>query len=254
MESTSIVFLLDRSGSMHDIVDDVIGGFNSTLEEQKKVPFGSCFLTTVLFDNMYEVLHDQVDIHAVPPLSRSEFVPRGSTALLDAIGRAISAVESQVSNTPSNVVFVIFTDGKENASREFTAEQIRKLVRQKEDECQWKFLFLGANIDSFSEASKIGFSANRVANFSKRDQGSLHAQSAVSQYVTQTRTPKYSSVSEEEPVLSALVDEQSSRSVAQPMPSKVSTSRRNNPYARTFQQPTGDDVDYPFKNLSVKPK
>ena len=157
---TEIVFILDESGSMQPLTDDTIGGFNSYVEEQKKEP-GEAYLTTVLFDDRYIILHDHINIHDVPPLTDHEYRPTGMTALMDAIGKTINNVGRRLANTPeeerpSHVIFVITTDGYENASREFTRTQVKRMIEHQQEKYSWQFLFLGAGIDAYKEASSIG--------------------------------------------------------------------------------------------------
>lgn len=157
---TEIVFILDESGSMQPLVADTIGGFNSYVESQKKEP-GEAYLTTVLFDDRYEVLHNHVNINDVPPLTDTEYRPCGMTALMDAIGRTIATVGKRLYETPeeerpSHVIFVITTDGMENASREFSRDQVKEMIQHQQDKYSWQFLFLGAGIDAYKEARSIG--------------------------------------------------------------------------------------------------
>ena len=153
---TEMVFVLDRSGSMSGLAADTIGGFNELIEKQKKIE-GDAYVTTVLFDHEYEVLHDHVALGEVAPLTDKEYFARGSTALLDAVGRTINAVGARLGATPeeerpAHVVFVITTDGMENASREYTAKQVREMVEHQQQKYSWQFVFLGANMDAVSEA------------------------------------------------------------------------------------------------------
>ena len=157
---TEIVFILDESGSMTPLTTDTIGGFNSYIESQKKEP-GEAYLTTVLFDDRYVVLHDHVNIQDVPLLTDHDYRPMGMTALMDAIGKTINNVGHRLANTPeeqrpSHVIFVITTDGYENASREFTRAQIKKMIEHQQEKYSWQFLFLGAGIDAYHEAQSIG--------------------------------------------------------------------------------------------------
>lgn len=157
---TEIVFILDESGSMSHLTDDTIGGFNSYIESQKKEP-GEAYLTTVLFDDRYIVLHDHVNIQDVPPLNDHDYRPTGMTALMDAIGKTINSVGHRLANTPeeerpSHVIFVITTDGYENASREFTREKAKQMIEHQQEKYSWQFLFLGAGIDAYQEARSIG--------------------------------------------------------------------------------------------------
>lgn len=157
---TEIVFILDESGSMSHLTDDTIGGYNSFVEEQKKQS-GEAYLTTVLFDDRYIVLHDHVNIHEVPELTWREYKPLGLTALFDAIGRTINSVGERLANTPeeerpSHVIFVITTDGYENASHEYTKEKVKEMIEHQQSKYSWEFMFLGAGIDAYGEAASIG--------------------------------------------------------------------------------------------------
>lgn len=157
---TEVVFILDRSGSMTSLASDVIGGFNSYIEEQKKLP-GDLKLTTVLFDDEYEVLHNGVDLKLVQPITSKEYFVRASTALLDALGKTINNVGARLANTkeddrPSKVIVIIYTDGMENSSHEFTQSGIKAMVEVQRDVYKWEFIFLGANIDSYAVANSYG--------------------------------------------------------------------------------------------------
>ena len=172
---TEMVFVLDRSGSMSGLAADTIGGFNELIEKQKKIE-GDAYVTTVLFDHEYEVLHDHVALGEVAPLSDKEYFARGSTALLDAVGRTINAVGARLAATPEeerpeHVVFVITTDGMENASREYTAKQVREMVEHQQQKYSWQFVFLGANMDAVSEARNLGISAKYAADFTPSHSG-----------------------------------------------------------------------------------
>lgn len=156
--SNKIVFILDRSGSMSGLEKDVIGGFNSFLSEQKKLK-DKAEVTTILFDHYYEVLHDNVDINKVEPITDKQYYPRGNTALLDAIGKTIKNIDN-ATKKKDNVLFVINTDGFENASREYNNQQIKELVEHYEKKHEWKFIFLGANMDAFSVGTNMGITYN----------------------------------------------------------------------------------------------
>lgn len=172
---TEMVFVLDRSGSMSGLAADTVGGFNELIEKQKKIE-GDAYVTTVLFDHEYEVLHDHVALGEVAPLTDKEYFARGSTALLDAVGRTINAVGARLAATPEeerpeHVVFVITTDGMENASREYTAKQVREMVEHQQQKYSWQFVFLGANMDAVSEARNLGISAKYAADFTPSHSG-----------------------------------------------------------------------------------
>lgn len=166
---TELVFILDKSGSMGGLEKDTIGGFNSMLKKQKEEQ-GECRVTTVLFDNRYTLLHDRIDIQAVSPMTDKEYSVGGSTALLDAMGKTIVKIAAVQRNTAEEyraekVIFIIITDGEENSSREFTASEVRKLIRQQKEENCWEFLFLGANIDAVETAGRFGISADKAVDY-----------------------------------------------------------------------------------------
>ena len=166
--ATELVFVLDRSGSMHALVSDTIGGFNALIEKQKQEP-GACVVTTALFDDRYELLHDRVPLSNILPMTEREYFARGNTALLDALGRTIDktihALRGIVEEErPKTVLFVIMTDGLENASREYNAARVREMVSQQQAQ-GWEFLFLGANMDAISAASHVGIAADRAVTY-----------------------------------------------------------------------------------------
>lgn len=160
-----VVFLLDRSGSMAGLEQDTIGGYNSYLEKQRKNKMNTK-VTTVLFDNQYELLHDRVPIQEVKDITDKEYYVRGCTALLDAIGITITNLDRKVKD--NKVLFVITTDGLENASREYNKTKIKQLI---ETHPNWEFLYIGANIDSYSEGASLGISSKNIANYSKSKRG-----------------------------------------------------------------------------------
>lgn len=171
---TELVFILDKSGSMAGLERDTIGGFNSMLGKQKQVE-GECRITTVLFDNRYELLHDRIDIRAVRPMTEREYQVGGCTALLDAIGRTIHKLTGVQRNTAEeyragNVMFVIITDGEENASREYSAEKVKAMIEEEKTH-GWEFVFLGANIDAVETEGRFGFSADRAVDYVPDSQG-----------------------------------------------------------------------------------
>ena len=184
---TKIVFILDRSGSMQHLTSDTIGGFNGFIEQQKKED-GEALLTTVLFDDRYEVLHDNVPLEAVKPLTDKEYFARGMTALLDAVGKTINTVGGQLSamqecDRPSKVIFVITTDGMENASREFTHAKIKEMIEHQTNVYSWQFLFLGANIDASAAAESIGIKADFATNYNADSAGTGRMYATVSRSV-----------------------------------------------------------------------
>ena len=186
-----LVFILDRSGSMGGLEDDTIGGFNSMLARQQEEP-GECRLTTVLFDNYCEVLHDRLDIRAVKPITPNEYYVRGSTALLDAIGKTINKIVNVQKITTDEyraekVLFVITTDGLENASREFTYQKIKTMVERQKSKYNWEFLFLGANIDAVEVAGRFGVAGNRAQNYHNDVAGVVLNYAVVSEIASEFR-------------------------------------------------------------------
>lgn len=166
---TELVFILDKSGSMSGLEKDTIGGYNSMLEQQRKVD-GECVITTVLFDNHYELLHDRIDIRAIQPITAKEYFVGGSTALLDAIGKTIRKIGTVQKNTTEDyraekVMFVIITDGEENASRHYSSMQIREMIQRQKERYGWEFIFLGANIDAVETAGRFGIDADRAVDY-----------------------------------------------------------------------------------------
>ena len=172
---TELVFILDKSGSMGGLESDTIGGYNSMLEKQKAVE-GECQITTVLFNNHYELLHDRIDIRAVSSITEKEYAASGSTALLDAIGRTIHKIGNVQKNTADDyraekVIFVIITDGEENSSREFSSNKVKAQIEQQKTKYGWEFIFLGANIDAVETAGKFGIGADRAVDYLADSQG-----------------------------------------------------------------------------------
>ena len=172
---TELVFILDRSGSMSGLESDTIGGFNSMLTKQKAQP-GDCRMTTVLFDDKYEILHDRIDIKAISDINNDEYYVRGSTALLDAVGRTINKIGNVQKNTSEEfradkVMFVITTDGMENASREFTYDKIKSMIEHQKTKYNWEFIFLGANMDAVQVANHFGIAQNRATTFHNDSEG-----------------------------------------------------------------------------------
>ena len=165
---TELVFILDKSGSMAGLEKDTIGGFNSMLAKQKAVD-GECRITTVLFDNRYQLLHDRIDIRAVSPMTKQEYQVGGSTALLDAMGRTIRKLVGVQKSTAEDyraekVLFVIITDGEENASREYSAPKVKAMIEE-EKKYGWEFIFLGANIDAVKTAGRFGIAPDRAVDY-----------------------------------------------------------------------------------------
>ena len=188
---TELVFILDKSGSMGGLEKDTIGGYNAMLEKQKAVT-GECRITTVLFDNGYELLHDRIDIQAVSLITTNEYSVGGSTALLDAIGRTIHKIGNAQKNTAEDyraekVMFVIITDGEENASHEFNYEKIKGMIENQQNKHGWEFIFLGANIDAIGVANQFGIAKDRAQNFINDSQGIELNYCAISDAITSVR-------------------------------------------------------------------
>ena len=172
---TEIVFILDRSGSMSGLEADTIGGFNSMIEKQRKAE-GEALISTVLFDNISEVIHDRVDVQSIKPMTERDYTVRGCTALLDAIGGAIHHIGNvhkyaRAEDVPEHTMFVITTDGMENASRRYDSEKVKKMIERQKEKYGWEFLFLGANIDAVETARHFGISEDRAVNYHSDSEG-----------------------------------------------------------------------------------
>ena len=172
---TELVFILDRSGSMAGLEGDTIGGFNAMIEKQKKEP-GEAFVSTVLFDNVSEVLHDRVSLESVPKMTDRDYTVRGCTALIDAIGGAIKHIGNihkyaRPEDVPEHTMFIITTDGMENASRRFSSDEVKKMIERQKAEFGWEFLFIGANIDAVQTAAQFGIGHDRAVNYHADSQG-----------------------------------------------------------------------------------
>ena len=181
---TELVFILDRSGSMAGLEGDTIGGFNSLVDRQKQQE-GKCFVTTVLFDHETKVLHDRVALDTLAPLTERDYTVRGSTALLDAVGDTIRHIRPE--DVPEHTLFVITTDGMENASHKYTAEDIKRRIEHEKKKYGWEFLFLGANIDAVSTAKRYGIDPSRAVDYNADRLGTEIAFGAVSEAVANVR-------------------------------------------------------------------
>jgi uncharacterized protein YegL len=188
---TEIVFIIDKSGSMRGLTNDTIGGYNSFLEEQKNTD-GEAVVTTILFNNNTEILHNAVDIKNVQPLTRKDYTATGGTALMDAIGETINKIGERLASKseeerPSKVIFVITTDGEENSSREFNKSKIKSIITHQTDKYNWQFMFLGANIDAVSEAESIGIRGAFASNYSASSVGTENLYCSLSKSVSSYR-------------------------------------------------------------------
>ena len=191
---TELVFILDRSGSMAGLEKDTIGGFNAMIEKQKGEE-GEAYISTVLFDNYSEVIHDRVSLTAVPKLTEKEYYVRGCTALLDAVGGAIHHIGNvhkyaREEDRPEKTLFVITTDGMENASRRYTYDKVKAMITHQKEKYGWEFLFLGANIDAAREAARFGIGEDRAANYHADAMGTGVLYEAVSQTVCNFRAAR----------------------------------------------------------------
>lgn len=187
---TELVFILDRSGSMGGLESDTIGGFNSMIEKQKKEP-GKVYVSTVLFDNRSEVLHDRIKLEDVPLMTEKDYYVRGSTALVDAIGGAIHHIVNihkyaREEDVPEKTMFIITTDGMENASRHYSSNQIKAMI-ERHKEAGWEFLFIGANIDAVETAGRYGIRRDHVANYKADRRGTQILYESVSEAVSNLR-------------------------------------------------------------------
>lgn len=191
---TELVFILDKSGSMSGLESDTIGGYNAMLKKQQAEQ-GEAIVTTVLFDDKYELLHDRINIKGIRPITEKEYYVGGCTALLDAIGKTIHKIGNVQKNTiedqrAEKVMFVITTDGMENASREYSYEKIRSMIENQKTKYGWEFIFLGANIDSAATAESMGISPDRAANFHADSKGTALNYCVVSELVSNYRANK----------------------------------------------------------------
>ena len=188
---TELVFIIDRSGSMSGLEKDTIGGFNSMIEEQKRRD-GECYVSTVLFDSVSEVLHDRVKLSEVPKMTGEDYVVRGCTALIDAIGGAIHHIGNihkyaRPEDVPAHTLFVITTDGCENASHIYSADSVRKTIEKLKKNFGWEFIFIGANIDAAETADNFGIGGDRAVNYNADSKGTAIVYEAVSKAVEKVR-------------------------------------------------------------------
>ncbi|MBE6706412.1 MAG: VWA domain-containing protein [Ruminococcaceae bacterium] len=191
---TELVFILDRSGSMEGFEADTIGGFNSTLEKQKKQD-GTVYVSTVLFDNESEVIHDRLDINEIRPMTRNDYQVRGCTALLDAVGGAIHHIGNihkyaRPEDVPEHTVFIITTDGMENASHRYSRKCVREMIKRQTEKYGWEFIFLAANIDAEETAEDIGIRRERAVNYTQDEEGVRATYAAMCEAITSVRKCK----------------------------------------------------------------
>ena len=173
--TTELVFILDRSGSMAGLESDTIGGFNAMIQKQKKEE-GEAYVSTILFDNVSEVLHDRLKLSEVPEMTDKEYTVRGCTALIDAIGGAIKHIGNihkyaRKEDVPAHTMFIITTDGYENASRQYSSDQVKKMIEHQKKKYGWEFLFIGANIDAVETAQHFGIERNSAVNYNADSKG-----------------------------------------------------------------------------------
>lgn len=191
---TELVFILDRSGSMSGLEKDTIGGFNSMIEKQKKED-GLCYVSTLLFDDKCEVLHDRVKLGDIPLMTEDDYYVRGSTALLDALGGAIKHIGNihkyaRSEDVPEKTLFVITTDGMENASRKYTSERVKQMIERQQKKYGWEFIFIGANIDAVTTAKSYGIAPERAVNYTADSRGTNALFSSVGKAVKAVRRGK----------------------------------------------------------------
>lgn len=191
---TELVFILDRSGSMSGLEKDTIGGFNSLIEKQRKQD-GECFVSTVLFDNESEVIHDRIKLCDVPKMTEDDYCVRGCTALIDALGGAIHHIGNihkyaRAEDVPSHTMFVITTDGLENASHIYTSDKVKQMVKRQKEKYGWEFIFIGANIDSVETAKRYGIDEDRAVNYRADEEGTRLLYATVADVVCDVRANK----------------------------------------------------------------
>ena len=188
---TELVFILDRSGSMAGLESDTIGGFNAMIEKQKKQD-GECYVSTVLFDNESEVLHDRVKLSEIRPMTDRDYTVRGCTALIDALGGAIHHIGNvhkyaRPEDVPENTMFIITTDGMENASHRYTSDRVKAMIERQKEKYGWEFLFIGANIDAVETAARYGIGRDRAVNYNADKEGTSIVYESVANVVCNVR-------------------------------------------------------------------
>lgn len=188
---TELVFILDRSGSMGGLESDTIGGFNAMIEKQKKEK-GECYVSTVLFDNVSEVLHDRVKLTDIRPMTDKEYTVRGCTALVDALGSAIRHIGNihkyaRKEDVPEHTMFVITTDGMENASHNYSSSEVKRMIERQKEKYGWEFIFIGANIDAVETAKHYGIDESRAVNYNADSKGTGLLYESVASAVSKVR-------------------------------------------------------------------
>lgn len=189
--TTELVFILDRSGSMAGLESDTIGGFNSMIKKQKNQD-GKCYVSTVLFDDRIEVVHDRVELSSIKEMTGNDYYVRGCTALIDAIGLSIRHIANihkyaRPEDVPENTLFVITTDGMENASHQFSSDEVKRMIEKEKAKYGWEFIFIGANIDAVETAKQFGINSDRAVNYHADSKGTKVLYEAVSDAVCNVR-------------------------------------------------------------------
>ena len=190
-KDTELVFIIDRSGSMAGLEADTIGGFNAMIEKQRKED-GECYVSTVLFDNYTEVLHDRAKLFEIKLMTDKDYTVRGCTALIDAIGGAIHHIGNihkyaRAEDVPTHTMFIITTDGLENASRKYTSEKVKQMIEHQKEKYGWEFLFIGANIDAVETAARYGIDRDRAVNYNADKEGTRVVYESVAKAVCSVR-------------------------------------------------------------------
>lgn len=191
---TELVFILDRSGSMSGLESDTIGGFNAMIAKQKKED-GEAYVSTILFDNVSDVLHDRIKLKDVPKMTGKDYTVRGCTALIDAIGGAIHHIGNihkyaRPEDVPAHTMFIITTDGMENASVRYSSDEVKKMIERQKEEYGWEFLFIGANIDAVETAAQFGIGRDRAVNYRADSQGTQVLYDTISAPISAMRANK----------------------------------------------------------------
>ena len=200
-DDTELVFVIDASGSMSDLIADTIGGFNSLIAKQKNGN-GKVYVTTVIFNSTSTIIHDRVPIENIKEMTREDYVPSGTTALLDALGGTIRHVSNihkyaRPEDVPGNTVFFITTDGMENASKEYSSSEVKRMIESKTNKRGWEFVFVAANIDAINTAERFGIRRERASNYVADCDGVLHCYRAMNEFVTMKRENRMTEHNEE---------------------------------------------------------